>query len=115
MAAKANAESNTKLTSAENGMYTPANNITVFDIDSLARSVSGMMLRAGVAPGAPVGFVAPNGSGFLAGLVGCLRNGNTAILIDQRTAEPEVHRILERLSAHGTLRCAAENGRARRR
>jgi len=55
---------------------------TVADVDALAGLVAGILDRTGHPSGAPLGLLAPNGPGFLAGLLALLRTHRPAVLLD---------------------------------
>ena len=75
--------------------------VTVSEIWNL----SGRLLRnaPSVERGSMLGLAAPNGAGFLAGLLACLRSGWVPILIDASTPGPAQRRALEVLGGQGAL------------
>ena len=57
---------------------------SVEDVDALARMAQSALERSRIPSGAPVGLMAPNGPGFLAGLIALRRAGHPAALLDPR-------------------------------
>src|SRR5690606_30179276 len=77
------------------------------DVDALAQVVANRLQRAGLAPGATVALAAPNGPGFLGGLLGCLMARHPVVLLDDEVARREGPQAAESLGATALLTCAA--------
>lgn len=76
---------------------------TVGDLDDLAAAIAARLRAAKLAPGTVVGLRAPNGAGFLAGLLAARREGHTAMLLDPQ-APPAVGRAtLSRLGGVASI------------
>jgi len=56
--------------------------MTVDDVGALAGMAESALMRSRGVPGAPIGLLAPNGPGFLAGLIALRRAGFPAVLLD---------------------------------
>lgn len=77
------------------------------DIDNLAQTVTARLQRANLPQGAVVALAAPNGPGFLGGLLGCLRAQHPVLLIDDEVARREGTATAGHLGARAMLSCAA--------
>jgi long-chain acyl-CoA synthetase len=86
---------------------TPEQCATRRDIDALARVVAGRLARAGLPAGAPVALAAPNGPGFLGGLLGCLLAQHPVVLLDDGVARREGPQAAAYLGAQALLSCTA--------
>ena len=90
-------------------VVSPERRATVGDVDALARAAGRRLAEkpwaAKLAPGTVVGLAAANGPGFLASLLALRRAGLAVLLLDPRTPEPEVRRVLRALGAPALLRC----------
>jgi len=80
---------------------------TRLDVDALASVVTARLKRAGLAPRSTVALAAPNGPGFLGGLLGCLRAGHPVLLLDDEVARREGPQAASSLGATAILSCAA--------
>ncbi len=78
---------------------------SVADVDRMSRAVAADLEELGVAEGAIVALSAPNGPGFLAGLLAVRRCRGAALLHDWRTPAAEKARIADGLGAAATLDC----------
>jgi long-chain acyl-CoA synthetase len=85
-------------------MISPYRQVTIGDIDALARGVSSTLAEAGVPPGRLLGLAAANGPAFLAGLVALRRYGCPVLMLDWRSPDTEKHRISRSLGALGVIR-----------
>ena len=81
-----------------------ARTITVAEVAALARAATRALRAARIPPGAPVGLCAPNGAGFLAGLLACRRAGHPAALLDATAPAREIRAVARRLGLAGLLR-----------
>lgn len=79
--------------------------VSVEEIDALARTVGARLEEGEVRAGAMVGLVAPNGAGFLAGLLAIRRARSAALLFDERTPEAERSRVARALGVAAILQC----------
>jgi long-chain acyl-CoA synthetase len=77
------------------------------DLEALAQSVATRLQRADLPDGAIVALAAPNGPGFLGGLLGCLRAQHPVLLIDDEVARREGTATAAHLGARAMLSCAA--------
>jgi acyl-CoA synthetase (AMP-forming)/AMP-acid ligase II len=77
----------------------PRGSATRGEIDALATVLSSRLASTGVTPGAVVLLAAPNGAGFLAGIVGCRRAGLVPALCDRAAPAVERERIARALGA----------------
>jgi long-chain acyl-CoA synthetase len=84
----------------------PERRTTAAELDALARA-AGRTLASCLRPGALIGFSAPNGPAFLAGLLALLRADVRPVLLDAGTTPTECDRILARLGASGSVRATA--------
>ncbi len=75
------------------------------EIDALARAAGELLAGLDVGPGTSVGLAAPNGPGFVAGLLAIRRAGAAVLLFDARTPEAEKQRIVSTLGAGALLDC----------
>lgn len=78
---------------------------TVADIDRMARALAETLDDLGIGPGSTVALAAPNGPGFLAGLLAVRRRRSAALLGDWRTPTAEKAHIVESLRVNATLDC----------
>ncbi len=76
-------------------------------VDAIASAVTARIERAGLAPGATVAFAAPNGPGFLGGLLGCLRARHPTMLVDEDVVRREGTGAIASLGAVAVVTCAA--------
>lgn len=76
---------------------------TVGDLDRMARALSALLETEGVTEGSVVALAAPNGPGFLAGLLAIRRCRCAALLYDWRTPPAEKARIARSLGVAATL------------
>jgi len=86
-------------------IVSPTRSCSAGEISDLARAVEGRLFEKAIEPEHVVALMAPNGAGFVAGLLGLRRRGVAALLIDHRTPPREVTRIVDRLGCGGVLRC----------
>ncbi len=77
------------------------------EVDALAQAFASRLQRAGLAPGATVALAAPNGPGFLGGLLGCLHTRHPVILLDDEVARREGPEAAAYLGASALLTCSA--------
>lgn len=77
----------------------------VEDIDRMARALEDRLAEMAIAEGAVVALAAPNGPGFLAGLLAIRRRRCAALLYDWRTPAAEKQRIARVLRFAAFLRC----------
>jgi long-chain acyl-CoA synthetase len=75
------------------------------DVARLAGLIARRLARSGVAPASIVGLTAPNGAGFLAGLLACLGSGRTVLLLDRGVPEAAARRALDHCKAAGLIQC----------
>lgn len=86
-------------------VVSPRQSASVSDVDRMTRTLTARLEAADVPRGAVVALTAPNGPGFLAGLLAIRRHGAAALLIDWRTPAAEKTRIAEALRVAATLDC----------
>jgi len=67
--------------------------MTVDDLNALAGMAESALLRSRSVAGAPVGLLAPNGPGFLAGLIALCRAGCPAVLLDPLATTQETRGV----------------------
>lgn len=77
---------------------------TAADVDACAAAMSRQLDASDLGPGSLVALAAPNGPGFLAGLLALRRAGCVALLVDWRTPEEEKGRVARQLGAAAELR-----------
>jgi long-chain acyl-CoA synthetase len=75
------------------------------DVDGLAQAVAGRLQRANLPPGATVALAAPNGPGFLGGLLGALTARHPVLLLDDEVARREGPQAAAHLGACALLTC----------
>ena len=66
-----------------------AQKFTYREFYARCRSLASALKQAGIGRGDVVALMAPNGAGFVAGLLGLRRHGAAALLIDHRTPPGE--------------------------
>lgn len=80
---------------------------TAAGIDALARAAARALLEARPEPGEPVGLIAANGPGFLAGLIACRRAGHPTALLHPAAAPGEIDRAVAAFGLQAILRAAS--------
>ncbi|MEZ5964113.1 MAG: fatty acid--CoA ligase family protein [Planctomycetota bacterium] len=77
------------------------------DIEALAHAAASRLGHARLPAGATVALAAPNGPGFLAGLLGCLLARHPVLLLDAEAAQREGPTAAAHLGAAALLSCSA--------
>ena len=75
------------------------------DVDSLSRVLARSLREHGVGSGSGIGLAAPNGAGFLAGVLAILRADCVVALIDWRTTKSEKDAVARNLNLEAFLFC----------
>ncbi len=86
-------------------VVSPHHHASVSDVERMTRVLAARLDAAGIPRGGMVALAAPNGPGFLAGLLAVRRHGAAALLTDWRTPAAERKRIVEALRVAATLEC----------
>ncbi len=84
-------------------VHSAARSATSADVDALAGWLGARLEDARLAQGAVVGFAAPDGPGFLAGLLATRRAGLVAALLDAWSPAAERRRVADALGAAALL------------
>ena len=87
-------------------VVSPRGRATAADVDDLAAALADRLVAGGVEPGRMVALLAPNGPGFLAGLLALRRAGVAALLLDCRAPETARRRTVASLGASHLLATA---------
>ncbi len=82
----------------------PSQSATLDTVEALARVAAAALWERRIPAGCPVGLAAPNGTGFLAGFLACLRMGCPAVLLDSNIASAELERVASSFRLAAVLR-----------
>ena len=84
-------------------VVSPRRSVAVAEVEGLARAAGAVLEPGGLPPGSLVGLSAPNGPGLLASLLGLLRAGLPALLLDAQAPAAEGLRACQALGAVALL------------